>query len=403
LHRDIKPSNVMVFDELGERDRAKLLDFGIAKGVTVGATDDTALTMTGFVIGTPGYMSPEQALGRPVTRASDLFSAGLIAYEMLIGQSPFRGLSMEQLQRRLMSSPLRLPGTVRVGEDFERVLNRMLAIDADERYETAAGALADLGLAEPAPSPKQERPATPRPANLLTFPMQLDSSGSTIVDTLADRSRGETATIMLPGADNQHPVSDTAETEETTAPTEERAPKADSTVVGPARTERRYGLIVWIVLLVAAVVAILAWGVGSSSTGDDGTATEPSDVATPTPEPKADPTPEPAPAPQIGPAVDAAHEILARANRNAELDAEIRAKELMLRDGGDAESPSTEEAPRPATPDSETTPRSETREEREPLERRRPERREETRPKPKPKPKKKPAKRDFDVTPLDEL
>lgn len=146
LHRDVKPSNVMVFDHLGDRDRVKLLDFGIAKGMSQ-LPDESGLTLAGFVIGTPGYMSPEQAFGEPMLESSDLFSTGLVAYEMLVGRAPYVGLSLEQVQRSVRGGSPRLPGTVDIDDEFRGVVHRCLEVDRGARYESAAHALRDLGIA----------------------------------------------------------------------------------------------------------------------------------------------------------------------------------------------------------------------------------------------------------------
>src|SRR5271167_3704104 len=82
VHRDVKPQNVMVDDE----GRAKVTDFGIARTL-----DEEGLTADGRVLGTTDYVSPEQALGQPVTGQSDLYSLGVVLYEMLTGDVPFKG------------------------------------------------------------------------------------------------------------------------------------------------------------------------------------------------------------------------------------------------------------------------------------------------------------------------
>src|SRR5262249_56497548 len=89
VHRDIKPANIMV--EAG--DRVKVADFGIAKATDSGEH----LTMTGSLLGTPSYMSPEQARGSTLDGRSDLFSAGCVLYEMLAGKKAFRGDSITGL------------------------------------------------------------------------------------------------------------------------------------------------------------------------------------------------------------------------------------------------------------------------------------------------------------------
>src|SRR4029079_2715673 len=86
IHRDLKPHNIMLARGAGGREVPKLLDFGIAKTFDEAGTQ---LTQTGFAIGTPQYMAPEQAAGKEVTAQSDLYSLGVILYEMLIGEVPF--------------------------------------------------------------------------------------------------------------------------------------------------------------------------------------------------------------------------------------------------------------------------------------------------------------------------
>ena len=87
VHRDLKPDNIFITDIFGEDDFVKVLDFGIAKSSD--SEEMASLTQTGFICGTPRYLSPEQALGRPVDGRSDLYSLGVILYELLTGAPPF--------------------------------------------------------------------------------------------------------------------------------------------------------------------------------------------------------------------------------------------------------------------------------------------------------------------------
>ena len=88
LHRDLKPPNVMVYDHLGQRDRVKLLDFGIAKALLDEALSRDAITREGLVVGTPRYMAPEQLHGEALSASTDLYALGVFAYEMLTGRHP---------------------------------------------------------------------------------------------------------------------------------------------------------------------------------------------------------------------------------------------------------------------------------------------------------------------------
>ena len=89
VHRDLKPGNIFLCDFFGEKDFVKVLDFGIAKFMEEQPGQES-LTQTGFICGTPLYIAPEQALGRPVSPATDIYSLGVILYEMLCGHPPFR-------------------------------------------------------------------------------------------------------------------------------------------------------------------------------------------------------------------------------------------------------------------------------------------------------------------------
>lgn len=113
VHRDLKPDNVML-TRLGEQlDFVKILDFGIAVRVSAGGQHETKLTQKGMILGTPPYMSPEQFTGSPVKRQSDIYSLGIILYEILTGRLPFEADSpWAWAQRHLTATPPDLPSTI---------------------------------------------------------------------------------------------------------------------------------------------------------------------------------------------------------------------------------------------------------------------------------------------------
>ncbi|MBS1241052.1 MAG: protein kinase, partial [Gemmatimonadetes bacterium] len=102
VHRDVKPENILL-DRSGSGTRALLADFGIA----LAATEDSH-TGPGMALGTPAYMSPEQAAGEAVTSRSDLYSLGVVAFEMLAGHPPFEGSRQEVLSRQIVERPVSL-------------------------------------------------------------------------------------------------------------------------------------------------------------------------------------------------------------------------------------------------------------------------------------------------------
>ena len=124
VHRDLKPDNIVLTSRAGEEDFVKLLDFGIAAHVGPDATAQTKLTQQGMVLGTPPYMSPEQLAGEKLGPASDVYSLGVIAYEMLTGQLPFEADTPWLWAHKHMTEPPRPMESFEAGQKLAEAVRR---------------------------------------------------------------------------------------------------------------------------------------------------------------------------------------------------------------------------------------------------------------------------------------
>lgn len=137
VHRDVKPANIMYE---AESDQVKVTDFGIAR------ITDSSRTKTGMVLGTPSYMSPEQLAGKKIDGRSDLFSLGVMLFQMVCGKLPFEGDSMAQLMFRIANEQHPDIRDLRpdVPDCLSAIIDRALAKDADARYQSGNDMAADL-------------------------------------------------------------------------------------------------------------------------------------------------------------------------------------------------------------------------------------------------------------------
>ena len=175
-HRDIKPDNVMLMK--GSRGLVKLMDFGLAQ-----LAQSSKLTREGTTLGTPIYMSPEQALGEPTDRRSDVWGLGVVLYEMVAGQPPFRGEVDHAVIYSITNEQPEPLTAVRTGvpKDLEGIVDKCLAKQADERYQHVTDLLVDLQSVRRGLEPQaQKTPAGLARAKLVT-PMVIGAAAAVLL------------------------------------------------------------------------------------------------------------------------------------------------------------------------------------------------------------------------------
>ncbi|HEY4058649.1 MAG TPA: protein kinase, partial [Kofleriaceae bacterium] len=200
IHRDLKPDNVLVEKDT---DRAVITDFGIAR-----TADDESVTQIGAVIGTPRYMAPEQLAGQPVDARCDLFSLGVMLFELASGKRPWSGDNLIAIAVAQQTQPPRKLVAPGFPSTFEDVVLKCLAIDRENRITSASEVGTALSMltvdAAPArPTPTQlPRPITTPPIGTSTLggtPGTIGTTGGTIGGTL-DGKPEETMVAVLPFA-----------------------------------------------------------------------------------------------------------------------------------------------------------------------------------------------------------
>lgn len=164
IHRDIKPENVMLYE--GE---AMVMDFGIAKAVSAAGT--ATLTQTGMMVGTPAYVSPEQAAGEELDARSDQYSLACVLYEMLSGERPFSGATAQQVMAKRFTENAKPIRTLRgsVPESVERAIEKAMSTDAAKRYTTTAVFAQALGSG-----------SLKTPSDTQTLPQQIVSAAKSV-------------------------------------------------------------------------------------------------------------------------------------------------------------------------------------------------------------------------------
>ena len=209
VHRDFKPSNVVVARD-GDEEVPRILDFGLA---IVADTDDHRLTTEGLVLGTPAFMSPEQACGEPIDQRTDLFALGLQMYKMLAGKHPFEGTPASIARQNLAAAvpPFRKRAPdVHVPSGLEAVVFRLLEKEPENRYSTAGDVIAALDalagsrrrathrpeVSDPPPSRRRRQPlavllATGLAFGVGTWWLSRESTPPSVASSALEASSGE--------------------------------------------------------------------------------------------------------------------------------------------------------------------------------------------------------------------
>ncbi|MEO8274809.1 MAG: serine/threonine-protein kinase [Thermoanaerobaculia bacterium] len=253
VHRDIKPSNLLI----SSAGTVKVSDFGIAK-----LKDQTSdLTMTGSVVGSPHYLSPEQIRGDELDGRSDIFSLGVLFYEVLSRRRPFEGETLTTLVYQILhrDPPSIVVDRPELGTRLEGVLQRMLQKERDDRYATAGEVARDLAICE------QEIPAS-----ILDSPAAKDAGAPTA--STRRMSTSERAVQMAPQAGGAQaapppppPPAPLSMTQEPTAkmPARQAAVGAAAAAKGSASPPSRTGLAIVAVVVTLVVAALVLGGIAT--------------------------------------------------------------------------------------------------------------------------------------------
>ncbi|MFI5233520.1 MAG: serine/threonine protein kinase, partial [Gemmatimonadales bacterium] len=256
VHRDLKPDNIMIARGRDGSDLVKVVDFGIAKA---SSSDAQKVTKTGLVVGTPEYMSPEQLAGDKLDGRSDIYSLGLVAFNCLTGLLPFPSNSaQEAMIMRLTDEPKTLaemkPG-IQWPKELQAVMDKVLARDADKRYQKSAEFGRDIARA------------------VENMPSAVAAAAGTLVMGAPD------AGTLVTGAAAEVPKTRMAAKSGATVKTEAVAPAAATLAVPAAAPARKSP----VMMIVAAVVVIAGIGGAAIFMKGGGSATPPVKSDAPTP------------------------------------------------------------------------------------------------------------------------
>lgn len=269
IHRDIKPSNIL----MDQWDNCLLTDFGLAK--MVAAT--SYLTQTGGILGTPAYMSPEQGLGRKVDHRSDIYSLGVVLYQMAVGYLPYQAETPMAVVIKHIHDPLPPPSQhdPSLPEAVERIILKSLAKNPEDRFAAAGDLVKALQSATELPTiagvaPVKEEesppPATPRPpvsttAETIAWP---DEESEPEAEPERETAAAPTTTEVM---QRPEPVEEITAADEASEPMVE--PAVATATTPPAAPSRRKSKLPWVLGGIGAVVvlAVLAFALNGLFSG----------------------------------------------------------------------------------------------------------------------------------------
>lgn len=255
VHRDIKPSNIMLIRD----GRIKITDFGIAR-----MASSAVHTQTGMVLGSPKYMSPEQVLGKEIDRRSDIFSLGVMLYEMLTGGSPFVGENVNAIMYQTLNLVPPAPSTLNanVPDMLNFIVAKALAKGVEDRYQNALDLARDLRACRDT-LPKAGRPIEPvgkaKPSGLAIGEKGLMTEKDDLVPSTLGLSRAfdsSEATLRLAAL-----TADPADVDELSKTLKVAAPKAAARTIvraNPVAEESagKFKLLVLVLVVLVLAVAI---------------------------------------------------------------------------------------------------------------------------------------------------
>jgi len=197
IHRDLKPENMILVERRGHADILKVLDFGVAKIISPEYKESLQLTNKDEVSGTPQYMSPEQLRGDGVDPRMDIYAAGCIAYELLVGDVPFTGTTMEIVYKHLRDQPVppsqRKPDA-QIPPELDAVILRCLEKDPVKRFQTGKDLLAAV---ERVPGYSAHRPGSGRRTAAIMRPnlAEIAAAQAVVATTIVDRKGASTEPV----------------------------------------------------------------------------------------------------------------------------------------------------------------------------------------------------------------